>query len=962
MSAISLICCIPDNYRDKISRFFSSLTYASDKDRKHILSRDPFQENRILLSIEHDSDVTDHYTQKSVTCSKDIISLMEIFSGHDRCVNSITDVSKENIFMTIPILRDLITVDSTYRFCRGKSAYKEYINQYTKMKGISDHIENLCDLSRETSIPISSISSSLSTRSDELDQSFMYSQLLKEIFLDMPADINEKWDFINYCYDKYNENKSQLELIKEFEEKYNNQSSIWWYTRPCFIFEVLNHALRTQELCIILKMGFFLRDLHHQIERVHMEMVNHNGFVVFRGQGMLHEEFDKVKNNKGGLLSFNHFLSTTLDAQVAQMFAESSRNDPNLVGLIFRIEITSNNSSASFAPVNQFSYLKSEEEVLFSMNAVFRIGESKQVDERLWEMNLILTNDKDPLLVDLTKYMLQKIKGPTSTHRMAQLMTQMGQYDKAEEIFNKLIRITPVNDERMIANLNHQLGFIKNEKGEWHEALSYHAKALKFQQKCNPSNDFELSAVFSNIGLVQNITGDYSEALINYNKALEIQKKFLAYNYPDPRIALTYDNIASVFYTMGQYTKALEYSENAVNIMRQKSTLTINPDLAVFYNNIGCIYQSLGSYSQSLSYYQRALEIQQKSLSLNHPTVAITLNNIASMYISMGDNPNAILNNQKALDIQQKAFSLDHFDLAITYNNIGLIYQSSKDHSKALANYKKSLEIKEKSLPHDHPSLGVIYNNIGSSHNALSQHSTALIYFEKALAIEQKHFPVHHPDVAITYNNIGESYLSAKNSSQALIYFEKALEINERSNLTNHPNMTTFYNNIGSAHYLLHDYSKALVYFQKQYDIQRMFHSNDHLLLASIHDKFGLVYEKLEEYSKALFHYQKVLQIKERLLPVDHPFFIGAYDKIGYICYLMDLYSLARSYYEKKLEIQLKSYQNNDPNCDLIATYNMIGFMYQLMKLIPMAVLYYKEAKRIEEGYSPSNHLLLDSN
>ena len=58
------------------------------------------------------------------------------------------------------------------------------------------------------------------------------------------------------------DNPSTLNLIEEFRGNYDPSLAIRWYTRPCFLYSMLNQALRTVDLDIILKMAFFIRDLH----------------------------------------------------------------------------------------------------------------------------------------------------------------------------------------------------------------------------------------------------------------------------------------------------------------------------------------------------------------------------------------------------------------------------------------------------------------------------------------------------------------------------------------------------------------------------------------------------------------------------------------------------------------------------------------------------------------------------
>ena len=74
--------------------------------------------------------------------------------------------------------------------------------------------------------------------------------------------------------------------------------------------------------------------------------------------------------------------------------------------------------------------------------------------------------------------------------------------------------------------------------------------------------------------------------------------------------------------SMGEYLKALSYYEKALEI-RQKTLPPNHPDLAISYNNIGSVYDKMGEYSKALSSYEKALEIRQKTLPPNHPDLAI---------------------------------------------------------------------------------------------------------------------------------------------------------------------------------------------------------------------------------------------------------------------------------------------------------------------------------------------------
>jgi hypothetical protein len=89
---------------------------------------------------------------------------------------------------------------------------------------------------------------------------------MKEILLTINFEPQHMKEFIDYCRAISGNNDRQLEYIDKFERQYRDKKPIWWYTSDCFICPMLNHALRMTNVDIIMKMGFFIRDLHSNIE------------------------------------------------------------------------------------------------------------------------------------------------------------------------------------------------------------------------------------------------------------------------------------------------------------------------------------------------------------------------------------------------------------------------------------------------------------------------------------------------------------------------------------------------------------------------------------------------------------------------------------------------------------------------------------------------------------------------
>jgi len=97
----------------------------------------------------------------------------------------------------------------------------------------------------------------------------MYTQILKEILLTIKFEPKHLTEYIDYCRDAFAQNEVEFEKIKEFIRRYHDETPIWWYTYEAFLYPMLNRSLRVMDVDIIIKMGFFMGDLHRHIEQLH---------------------------------------------------------------------------------------------------------------------------------------------------------------------------------------------------------------------------------------------------------------------------------------------------------------------------------------------------------------------------------------------------------------------------------------------------------------------------------------------------------------------------------------------------------------------------------------------------------------------------------------------------------------------------------------------------------------------
>ena len=279
------------------------------------------------------------------------MNTVRVFHDTDQCIDFLSDTDNENVFMIISgalcknivsLIHPITQLHTIFIICKDQKKYEQWAEEWPKIRSVSTNITLICEVLKQAlqqceqnAASISFVATDGDTSSknlDRLDPMFMYTQIIKEALLTITFEPKQFIDFIDYCRDTVEDNEGKLEDIDKLERNYRNKTPIWWYTSQCFLFPMLNRALRTNDVDVIIRMGFFIGDLHRQIEQLHKEQsVGHTAgemLTVYRGQGLSKADFQKIKEKKGGLMSFNNFLSTSKDHAVSLAFAESNERQP----------------------------------------------------------------------------------------------------------------------------------------------------------------------------------------------------------------------------------------------------------------------------------------------------------------------------------------------------------------------------------------------------------------------------------------------------------------------------------------------------------------------------------------------------------------------------------------------------------------------------------------------------------
>jgi tetratricopeptide (TPR) repeat protein len=123
-----------------------------------------------------------------------------------------------------------------------------------------------------------------------------------------------------------------------------------------------------------------------------------------------------------------------------------------------------------------------------------------------------------------------------------------------------------------------------------------------------PSEDRDWETRLAAAGAAQE-EGKYSAAEAQLRAALTIAQGFGEH---DPRLLVSLNRLAHLYYAQGKYTKAEPLYRRALSLA-EKASATDNADLETSLSNLAAVYDALGRYSEAAPFHRRALALREKS-------------------------------------------------------------------------------------------------------------------------------------------------------------------------------------------------------------------------------------------------------------------------------------------------------------------------------------------------------------
>ncbi|CAF3875833.1 unnamed protein product [Rotaria sp. Silwood1] len=426
----------------------------------------------------------------------------QFYSDFDRCLDLIKSIKDEQIFLIVSsafaqrILSQIYnhrTLVAIFIFSVNHQNHEPLLKQYNKIVEIFTDQESLIksiqekmDLIEKQTLAFSLFDQKQKSLKDlsKESASFLWGQMLLFVLRQMPQDEQSKKEMLNICRDYYQKNKYELENIKEFQQSYNRDKAIQWYTDECFLYKLLNKALRTEDIELLYMFRFYIIDLCAAIEDESHHLKDKGTLTLYRGTQIPMEDLQKLKENVGKTISTNGFLSTSRNINMSLHFARPEHVLNDFESVLFEIQADPTLKTVFFADLENKTIMKGENEVLFNLNSLFKI-QSVEFDStlKLWKVQLTATDEDTAKVEEYLILSKQEMEENTPIIYFGRLLIyQLGHVDRAGKYFNMLLKSLP-SDHPDIAAVYNNIGNVHDRKDEWNLALKNYEIAYEISIK-----------------------------------------------------------------------------------------------------------------------------------------------------------------------------------------------------------------------------------------------------------------------------------------------------------------------------------------------------------------------------------------------------------------------------------------------------------------------------------------------
>lgn len=298
-----------------------------------------------LIWLQSRANIINVDYQDRIAQLRRVIDTIDVFISVDQCFEFCSTKTTEILHVIVSnefaesltaAIHEMFQIHSIFILCESAPKRMNWIKRWEKVEGIFTSIASICEpleqVISEYHRDFPTIGSS-TIDPIELDPWLMCVQLIKEILFQTELDPRARKDFFEfYRRSQYAKNSA----IDEFEQNYSIHTPIDWLACESTLSRMIHQAFSSQDVNAIMKMRFFIRGLHQQMEEDYKQPLE--TLTLYRGQRLSDAQLGQLHTMQSDLFFFNNFLATSTDHKIALLNAKHAQNDSDVQGVIFKIK------------------------------------------------------------------------------------------------------------------------------------------------------------------------------------------------------------------------------------------------------------------------------------------------------------------------------------------------------------------------------------------------------------------------------------------------------------------------------------------------------------------------------------------------------------------------------------------------------------------------------------------------
>jgi tetratricopeptide (TPR) repeat protein len=276
----------------------------------------------------------------------------------------------------------------------------------------------------------------------------------------------------------------------------------------------------------------------------------------------------------------------------------------------------------------------------------------------------------------------------------------------SEQYFNKSLILygkcgSSVKDEKLLSNIQWNLGVVLQRKQEFNSALEYYKGSLMLMQRIAPDERIKIAEMNDGIGICYQEIGQYDLCIEHAQKSLEIYEQCIP---PDIEKLTQMHNTIGWCYCMNhEYSLAIKHRKQSL-LLEEEKVPRNEAQIAGLHTSIGWSYHLNGEYNLAIDYCMKSIHMFEQHKLTDHQEYGNVLSTLGVIYFKMGDFDRAFMYCSKSMEIFSKNRNMesDHPAIADNYEILGNLYIMNKNQTPAFNFYVLALHLLKRILPPEH--------------------------------------------------------------------------------------------------------------------------------------------------------------------------------------------------------------------------------------------------------------------